>query len=145
MCTCRDVARFFLSLQTDDASDAISNLKIQKLLYYAQGFHLALYSKPLFDEDFEAWEHGPVIPSLYHAYSIHKSSAIPKPNNFDFKPYSEEEKSFLREVYDAYGQYSAWALRDLSHQTTPWKETPRNGIISKEAMRAYFVTRLVEE
>lgn len=68
MCKCTDVAKYFLSLQGNDAGDAISNMKLQKLLYYAQGFALALLDKPLFDEDFEAWAHGPVLRCIYNKY-----------------------------------------------------------------------------
>jgi uncharacterized phage-associated protein len=62
----QDVAEYFLTLVDDEAGDSLSNLKLQKLVYYAQGFHLALTEKPLFDEAIEAWEHGPVVPGLYH-------------------------------------------------------------------------------
>lgn len=55
-----DVANFFLSAMDDDAGDLISNLKIQKLVYYAQGVHLAMFDTTLFDEEILAWEHGPV-------------------------------------------------------------------------------------
>ena len=66
MISCQDVANYFLSLCDEDAGDLISNLKLQKLVYYAQGFHLAISGEPLFDEKIMAWEHGPVIPQLYH-------------------------------------------------------------------------------
>lgn len=145
MCKAIDTAKFFLSLQTGDASDAISNMKLQKLLYYAQGFYLAMYDKELFKDDFEAWEHGPVIPSLYREFSKYGSSAIPKPKSFTFRPYTQEEKEFLREIYNAYGQFSAWALSEMTHQTLPWKNAKRNEIISKESMKAYFSTRIVED
>jgi uncharacterized phage-associated protein len=53
--------RHFLKLSQPDIGDVISNLKLQKLLYYAQGFYLAIYGKALFEEDIVAWEHGPVV------------------------------------------------------------------------------------
>src|SRR5260363_307462 len=56
-----DVANYFLTLVEEEVGDALSNLKIQKLVYYAQGFHLALFSRPLFENAIEAWTHGPVI------------------------------------------------------------------------------------
>ena len=62
-----DIANFFLRAIYRDCGDAITPLKLQKLLYFAQGNYLAKYNMPLFDEDFEAWIHGPVIPlSLIH-------------------------------------------------------------------------------
>lgn len=63
----QDVADYFIWLANDSGS-FISNLKLQKLVYYAQAWYLAIYGQSLFDEDFEAWVHGPIIPSLYQKY-----------------------------------------------------------------------------
>lgn len=67
MLTCYNVADFFIHLANETGS-YISNLKLQKLVYYAQAWHLAIYATPLFEEDFEAWVHSPVIPALYREY-----------------------------------------------------------------------------
>ena len=142
MCSCLEAAKYFISLQGYDAGDAISNLKLQKLMYYAQGFYLALHDKPLFKEDFEAWEHGPVIPFLYQLYRSCGSGALPRDDYFDPDTYSPEDKKFLNDIYDTFGQYSAWALRELSHQTPPWYNTPRNMVIPKDVIKTYFKTQL---
>ena len=144
MCTCMKTAEYFLSMQDGDAGNAISNMKLQKLLYYAQGFALAILDKPLFNEDFEAWDYGPVLRTVYDTYRSYGSNALPRPENFSFDTYTEDERQLLDDVYDAYGQYSAWALSDMTHQTPPWKNASRNGIISKESMKEYFSTRVVE-
>ena len=60
--TAFDVANYFLSIPE---YEDLTNLKLQKLVYYAQGIHLAIYGKPLFNEAIKAWEHGPVVPELY--------------------------------------------------------------------------------
>lgn len=65
--TCFDIAKHFIRFANEEGS-FISNLKLQKLVYYAQAWHLAIHGTPLFEEDFEAWVHGPVIPSLYQKY-----------------------------------------------------------------------------
>ena len=67
MLTCYDIAKYFLAQADEEIGDLISNLKLQKLVYYAQGFYLALHDEALFPEDIEAWTHGPVVPVLYHA------------------------------------------------------------------------------
>ena len=64
MLSCYDVAQYFLAKSDEDAGDLMSNLKLQKLVYYAQGFALALFDKPLFSERIEAWIHGPVYPAV---------------------------------------------------------------------------------
>lgn len=142
MCNLNDVIDFFISIPGEDASDAISPMKLQKLLYYAQGFALAILGRPLFQEDFEAWQYGPVIPSVYHRYKELGNKAIPKVDLESFDHYTQEEKRLLNDVYTAFGQYSAWALSDMTHDTRPWKETNPNGIISKQLMKDYFMTQI---
>ena len=65
-----NVADYFLVQQDEDAGDLISNMKLQKLLYYAQGYFLAIANEPLFHERIYAWTHGPVVPKVYHKYKI---------------------------------------------------------------------------
>jgi uncharacterized phage-associated protein len=62
-----DIADYFVWLANDTGS-FVSNLQLQKLVYYAQAWHLALYDRPLFEDDFQAWVHGPVIPELFDKY-----------------------------------------------------------------------------
>lgn len=135
-----DVAKYFLALADEEAGDLISNLKLQKLVYYAQGFHLAFYDEPLFNEPIEAWTHGPVIPILYHHFKDHGACSIPSPSDMDFSVYDEQTRSLLDEVYSAFGQYEAWKLRNMTHEEPPWRNTPTGQVISHSAMREYFKT-----
>lgn len=141
-----DVARYFLSLVDEEAGDFLSNLKLQKLVYYAQGFNLALFNRPLFSDEIEAWRHGPVVPELYRAYKSFGSGAIPHPTDFDPDIFDKDTCELLDEVYQVYGQYSAWRLRDMTHEETPWVESfdpyGFRNVIEHEAMRNYFRTRL---
>ena len=70
------VAQYLLAL-AHSKGDQISNLKLQKLLYYLQGFSLVVNNKPLFPEAIEAWTHGPVVASVYHKYSKYGNNHIP--------------------------------------------------------------------
>lgn len=144
MASASNVAKYFLTLSEPDVGDSVSNLKLQKLVYYAQGFHLALYDKPLFDDPIVAWEHGPVVESLYHTYKDNGSLGITVPTDFDGSVLSESERELLDEVWDVYGQYSAWRLREMTHEEPPWKQTLRSGTISHDSMRRYFKTLLAE-
>ncbi len=140
--TCYDVADYFLSKIDEEAGDAISNLKLQKLVYYAQGFSLALLHRPLFDAPIIAWQHGPVVVELYHKYKSYGSNGIPAPKDIDFSKFSTEEKNLLDNVYDVYGQFSAWKLRNMTHEESPWKMTPINEAISHDALLNFFNTRI---
>ncbi len=139
MLTAQQVAEYFLrKTESDELDDAISNLKLQKLLYYAQGYHLGLYKKPLFDDDIEAWAHGPVVPSVYRKYSHCKSGSIPAPHSARTLEIDDKTKLFLDEVYRVMGQYAPWKLRNMTHNEPPWKNTKRNEVITKEVMKKYF-------
>ena len=80
MADVQDVARFFIDLakrQNDlDRGDMMTNLRLQKLLYFAQGWHLARFGRPLFDASIEAWPYGPVVPEVYRAYKEYGREGI---------------------------------------------------------------------
>jgi uncharacterized phage-associated protein len=141
--TCHKIAKYFLGLVDDELGDSLSNLKLQKLMYYAQGVHLAMHGSPLFPEAIEAWEHGPVVPELYHSFKQHGSEPIPPDETFDPSELSQELRDMLNEVYAVYGQFSASQLRTMTHDEAPWKQTSRGFSISQDALAEYFKTQLV--
>lgn len=142
---CFDVAEYFIAYSDNEEVDFISNLKLQKLVYYAQGFNLALYDKPLFLERIEAWQHGPVIPNLYHYYKENGSDPIRYTGIFNPDKYSAEQLGLLNEIYNVYGQFSAWKLRNLTHLEKPWIDAFDNKYdneISQESLKEFFKTQL---
>ena len=79
-----DIANFLVYLMSDSCDD-LTNLKLNKILYYAQGHYLKNYGKPLFEDAIEAWQHGPVVHSVYHSYKCF--------NNQPITEYNEEKYS----------------------------------------------------
>lgn len=145
MATVFDVADYFLAKTDPELGDVMTNLKLQKLVYYAQGFSLALHNKPLFAEHLEAWEHGPVCPALYAKYKRSKSSMAiyPKMTLKDAgNPFTPRQRKLLDDVYKTYGCFAAWTLREISHQDTAWHNAYPNGIISHSAMKTSCLARL---
>ncbi len=141
----REVADYFLASVDEDCGDNITNLKLQKLVYYAQGFHLAMNDgKPLFDDPISAWAHGPVVPTLYHAFESYGANAVPRPQTVDYSKYTDDVRKLLDEVSEVYGQFSASRLRAMTHEEPPWTETPPNDVIALDLMRNYFETLLVD-
>lgn len=146
MNTSFEVANYFLTKTDEEAGDLISNMKLQKLVYYAQGFHIAMFNKrPLFNEPLKAWTHGPVVESLYHAFKAYGGGPIPRPADFSSEVLSFEVRELLDDIYKVYGQYSAWKLRNLTHDEPPYQEGLRDSgaIISIESLYKYFQTQLV--
>jgi len=137
-----DVAKLFIRLGDDE--DGISNLKLQKLVYYAQGYYLALYDKPLFDDNIEAWAHGPVVPFLYHKFKDFGSNSID--DNPKFSPHTcltKPEIAHIEEIYNVFGQFSAWKLRNMTHEESPWiKHEAFADVIPQKELKEYFDTRV---
>ncbi len=139
----KEIAKWFLARNSTDykmgyTDELITNLKLQKLLYYTQGCVLALTDKPLFDEEIEAWEHGPVVPEIYHEYKMYSKSGIEFDEPFDENLIDRDIKNILESVYNEFGQYSVWKLRNMTRSETPWKETAKNNNISKCLIKEYF-------
>jgi len=137
-----DVANYVLEISRESSDDGeyelISHMKLQKLVYFCQGFFLALYGKPLFPETIEAWTHGPVCPRLYHILKNYGSSPITPVIDTDRINLEEHEKHLIAMVYDTYGQYSAAYLRKLTHKEGPWNTIWEGTTIPQEAMLKYF-------
>lgn len=115
--TANKVADFFLDLYHRHG-DLLTNLKLQKLLYYAQGWHLALYEKPLFGEKIQAWVHGPVVYSVYSRFKQFGSNPISyQPTQTDL-PHKVPE--FLTEIMNVFGKYHAFQLQRMTHSEPPW-------------------------
>lgn len=137
----KQVANYIISKNSPEEGD-ISNLKLQKLLYYCQGFHLAITGAPLFDAAIQHWDHGPVVPESYREYKKHGKSPIPAAPDFDPDVIGAESKSIIDEVLKVYGQFAPWKLRDMTHNEAPWANTDDCEEITNEMLKAYFLTRL---
>ena len=142
MATVLDVAKCFLWLDEQNDGEGISNLKLQKLAYYAQGFYSAIFGEKLYESEISAWTHGPVVADLYHQFKNFGSNKIVIEDNDSFE-LIDNEKELLKEVYDVFAQYSAWKLRDMTHEEKPWIDNEASAsIIPFEEIREYFLTRI---
>jgi uncharacterized phage-associated protein len=144
MMPAHDVAKYFVSLVDEEAGDSISNLKLQKLLYYAQGVHLALHDEPLFPEPIEAWTHGPVVPHVYRQYKQHRGEPIPV-EKVDLERYDNRVREIVTEVNEVFAQFSALKLRAMTHNERPWMETPQGCTIPNDLMKEFFKTMVIPD
>ncbi len=143
-----DVATYFL-LSAKKEDKKISNEKLQKLVYYAQAWTLALTEKPLFSEEIEAWIHGPVIPSLFRQFKKYGDKPISLVG-LTLKKGSLWDNDILEEVWRIYGKYDANYLEILTHQEDPWLytrdemefEESSTAEITHESMRDYYRMKL---
>lgn len=140
----------------------LTQMKLQKLLFFMQGWHLGLADKPLFENDFEAWTYGPVVPAVYQEF---RDFGIRGINRFGralircgdqfaiAEPHLENPERLdplFERIWQVYGQYSGNQLSDMTHRPdAPWTKVrepygdnvPRSLLIPKDLMRDYFVAQ----
>jgi uncharacterized phage-associated protein len=146
MTSALDVAWYFVQKGNGDPS--ITQLKLQKLCYYAQGFYLAVFGEPLFSEAIEAWELGPVVVKLRQTLSHRGAETIhPYESPFGQNIIDEGIRAYLEKVWLCVGHHKAGKLVDMTHAESPWKETYKVGQnirIGAEIMQHHFLARLEE-
>lgn len=154
-----EVANWFLvrhssEMQRDEAIDEnLTQMKLHKLMYYAQGVFLALFSQRLFDEDLLAWKHGPVVRSVYDRFQGKKelNSEVDEKQMVDYEKIARDGNSrmILEAVYEQFGNFSAGQLRNMTHNETPWKEAWAEGegtsTIKDTTIEEYFKENIVED
>lgn len=107
-----------------------------------QGFHLAFFETPLFNEEIEAWMYGPVVPAIYETFKSKGNAGITYVG--ETIKLTKEEEAMFDEVYRVYGAYSAIGLMNLTHAELPWRsvKTGVGSVISKKVMQDYFKKRI---
>jgi uncharacterized phage-associated protein len=148
----RDIADYFVWLAANECEndpDFLTPLKLQKLLYFAQGWALAEWGRPLFAEPIEAWRDGPVVPSIYQRYKSLGRRPILRHPATQPAHLNQTERALVRSVWNAYKRHSGWALRDLTHAEPPYVNTYKpvgpdgrcRRVISRESIRREFAAR----
>ncbi len=132
--------------RASDAGSPISNLALQKLLYFSQGWYLALANERLIDDEFEAWRYGPVVPGVYHAFKIYLSNPIPEDHLLAHHKASltENENNFLDKIWDVYGKLPPHQLVAISHDKDgPWRKVwdeDNSGQMNDDEIKKYFIS-----
>ena len=139
------VQRTIINVHRELFDESPSPMKLQKLCYYAQGYALA-GGNQLFDEDFQAWQHGPVIYNLYNKYKDYKWRQISE----EMGESDTTLLDFINDVVSAYGRYDGAALSTMTHRESPWIDA-RDGLdelqgstalITKQSMSRFFAAKL---
>lgn len=134
----------YLLHESGQRGENLTNLKLQKLLYYADAWNLALRDQELFSEEFKAWVHGPVLLSQYHRFKDYKwkpiTEAIKRPD------LDANLSNHLDEIIDVFGCETAVSLELMTHRELPWiaargdipPTEPSTASISKETMKQFY-------
>jgi uncharacterized phage-associated protein len=139
MANVNDVAAYII-----DELGSVAPMKLQKLLYYCQAWHLVCAGEPLFDAEIQAWEHGPVVPDVYRQHGGRRDP-LSEWAEGDAERLSAAEAEGVSAVLQQYGTMTASQLRGLTHDEQPWAGAytgERNVAIDHETMRAFYAEKL---
>ena len=138
-----EVARYII-YHEEQAGRPVSNLRLQKLLYFIQAKFLIVKHAPCFMERMEAWDFGPVVPTVYHQYRYYGGGIIPFQGNPSFSFHQDDQK-LIDMMLDDCSRHSTSALVEKTHQQDPWKNayaSSQMGLddeISINSIYKYFV------
>jgi uncharacterized phage-associated protein len=152
--TINDICNYII-VKVKDAEAGLNNLKLQKLLYYVQAWHLAFYHEPQFAGKFQAWIHGPVNREIYDRFADTKSlyseiTIKDVPADFDLDSLPESERMHIDSVLEAYAPFRGFELEEMTHNEEPWIEA-RKGCrsterceteIKEETMQRFYAGRI---
>ncbi|MBP9819165.1 SocA family protein [Candidatus Woesebacteria bacterium] len=148
------IANYFIK-KAQEENKELTNKKLQKLLYYSQAWSVTLRDKSIFEDNIEAWVHGPAIRSVYHRFSdFGRENLASKVDvtSAHFDEITTDDKELLNKIWEIYGKYTANDLEVISHSESPWQDA-REGlepyeasanIITIESMKQYYGQRQKE-
>ncbi|KAF0843426.1 putative phage-associated protein [Methylovorus glucosotrophus] len=155
--TIRDVVDYIIGRHADE-DGSLSILKLQKLLYYVQAWHLAFGRGPLFAGKFQAWVHGPVNREVYDRFKGTHSlfstvSRADMTEGFNISLLPTAARDHIDEILEAYGEFSGNQLENMTHEERPWIEA-RGSLspfdrcekeIKEELMTSFYASLLQED
>jgi uncharacterized phage-associated protein len=145
-----DIARYLIQLSyrpdSPEESDLLCPLRLQKLLYYVQGWSLALRGRPAFDDEIEAWTLGPVVPEIYWQFKPVGALVIVPAQAGEQAILPSSDARLVEVVWREYGKYSASELIRRTHAERPWTSArtglaataKSSAVVSKESLASFF-------
>ncbi|MDR2018420.1 MAG: DUF4065 domain-containing protein [Syntrophobacterales bacterium] len=103
--TALEIAKYFISKSGKRNGELLSNRKLQKMVSCAQGLYVNMYGEPLFEDEIEVWNDGPIIPTLYEALKEFGDDGIPPDHEFDPSLIEEDATRLLDEIHSVFSQY----------------------------------------
>lgn len=142
-----DVAKFVLDESTGTCRPVVSTMKLQKICYFVQGWHLVINDYPMFAEDFHAWKYGPVCPELYDFCEDKVLVTTDSAEFADVTPHlNDYQQYFIKKIIGIYNPYSGLQLSDITRNHDAWKNAgagkhkDEDALMSKDSIHNDFTT-----
>ena len=115
-----DICRYVVHYSNQQSYE-ISNLRLQKILYFIQAYFLKIKGEPCFKEPIEAWDFGPVVPKAYHRYKYFGAGGIPDYEKPFYEFDTPKDKKIIDGVVDLLSKYTTTQLVSITHRQAPWR------------------------
>ncbi|WP_425369318.1 Panacea domain-containing protein [Gemmiger formicilis] len=133
-----DVARYIINHEATEGR-TVSNLRLQKLLYFVQCAFLGVLGHACFNDIIEAWDYGPVVPDVYRKYKVYGGTMIPA-DSVSKQKFDADEKNLVDLMLDTCAAKQTGELVNITHMQAPWRDAyvpGMNNLISQDAIRQY--------
>jgi uncharacterized phage-associated protein len=141
-----NVAKLIIAGQYENGR-LVTNLSLQKLLFYCHAYHLAFTDLPLIDENFEAWTYGPVVPSVYKYYLGYTPIDVEEFDADNIQGLTTKNINIISLVLSKYGDFGAMQLVNMTQQELPWQEhynSNKKAIIPNDKIRDFYKQFIVK-
>ena len=138
---CKKIADYIVA-RCNDREEKITNLRLQKILYYVQGYFLKYFEQPAFNESIYCWPYGPVVAQAYYEYNINGNNNIILSESYKadaldkIKP--KEYRQLINNIIDRCMNFTITNLVNKTHEELPWKNSDIKDEISISAIKNYF-------
>lgn len=121
----------------NEKNENVTNLKLQKVLYYIQGYFYKEFGKPAFFEEIRCWPYGPVVPISYYEFNSSGSAPLKSKRNIKLIVNRREEQ-LIQKIVCKCIKIPSFKLVEQTHGEDPWHNAKIGDIISKESIVTYF-------
>lgn len=123
----------------EEQNSGVTNLKLQKVLYYIQGYFYRCFGKPAFSADICHWQYGPVVPVVYYAYNNNGYDFLESRLMLPGCDLDDREKQLISAIVEKCASLSTSRLVSMTHSETPWKNSGAGDVIAKYSIEKYFM------
>ncbi len=131
------LSNYIISL-FEEQKALVTNLKLQKVLYYIQGYSYRNFGKAAFSDEIYNWQYGPVVPAVYYEYNDNGAAPLKSQRFFDDCAISDCEKKLIASIVEKCVTIPTSKLVSMTHSENPWKNSGSGNIISKNSIEIYF-------
>lgn len=131
------LSKYVISL-FEDRDAPITNLKLQKVLYYIQGYFYRHFGKAAFSDEIYNWQYGPVVPVVYYEYNDNGSAPLKSREFLGDCTIADCEKKLIESIVDRCSSISTSRLVSMTHSENPWKTSGSGNVIGKSSIEMYF-------